>query len=302
MGHEACGTIHAVGSGVPPTTLSPGDTVAIEPGYSCRHCDRCKAGRYNLCPRMKFAADPGSGVHGTLSRYFVLPADFCYRIPHRSGSGLREAVLVEPLAVAVHAVRLAGVKPGDSIVVFGAGTVGVFTAAVAREFGARVVVSVDLLKERGEFARRVVGEDVGRVYIPNKDLDAEGNARRILQTHGLDTDGGVDVAIDASGAEASVQTAIYALRMGGTYVQAGMGKRKIEFPISEMCEKEITARGCFRYGPGDFKLGIQLASQGILGAKLGEFVTAVFPFERATEAWELAKTGKGVKTVIEGPK
>lgn len=300
MGHEASGTIHAVGSAV--TALSPGDTVAIEPGYPCRHCDRCKAGRYNLCPRMKFAADPGSGLHGTLTRYFLLPADFCYKIPDGSRIGLREAVLVEPLAVAVHAVRLAGVKPGDSVVVIGAGTVGVFTAAVAREFGARVVVSVDFLRERAEFARRVVGEDLGQVYIPDKDLDAEENAQRILQTHGLDADCGVDVAIDASGAEPSVQTAIYALRMGGTYVQAGMGKRKIEFPISELCEKEITVRGCFRYGPGDFKLGIQLASQGRLGAKLGEFVTAVFPFERATEAWELAKTGKGVKTVIEGPK
>lgn len=298
MGHEASGTIHAVGSAV--TTLSPGDTVAIEPGYPCRHCERCKAGRYNLCPRMKFAADPGSGLHGTLARYFLLPADFCYLIPEGSGIGVREAVLIEPLAVAVHAVRLAGVKPGDSVVVFGAGTVGVFAAAVAREFGARVAVSVDLLEERVQFARRVVGEDLGRVYIPDKDLDAEGNAQRILQANGLDDDGGADVAIDASGAEPSVQTAIYALRMGGTYVQAGMGKRKIEFPISEMCEKEITARRCFRYGPGDFKLAIQLA--GRLGAKLGEFVTAVFPFERATEAWELAKTGKGVKTVIEGPK
>ncbi|KAL4913661.1 chaperonin 10-like protein [Aspergillus aurantiobrunneus] len=301
MGHEAAGTIHAVGSAV--TTLVPGDPVAIEPGHPCRHCNPCKSGRYNLCPRMKFAADPGSGLHGTLTRFFKLPADFCYKIPADSGIGLREVVLVEPLSVAVHAVRLAGMKPGDSVVVFGAGTVGVFAAAVAREFGARVVVSVDVLEKRLEFARKVVGDDVSRTIVPDTALAPERNARRILTIPGLDldSDGGVDIVIDASGAESSVQTAIYALRMGGTYVQAGMGKRKIEFPIAEMCEKEITMRGCFRYGPGDFKLGIQLVSRGRVGARFAEFITAVFPFESASEAWETARSGKGIKTVIEGP-
>ncbi|KAL4965060.1 NAD(P)-dependent alcohol dehydrogenase [Aspergillus stella-maris] len=311
VGHEASGTIHAVGSAV--TSLAPGDMVAIEPGYSCRHCERCKAGTYNLCPQMKFAADPGSGFHGTLTKYFKVPADFCFKVPKTSGSavGLKEAVLIEPLAVATHAVRLANIKPGDTVIVFGAGTVGIFAAAVAREFGARVVVSVDINESRLEFAKKVVGDDVSRTYIPEKNVTPEENARRILTTHSEALDinfnagvgQGVDIAIDASGAPPSIQTAIYGLRMGGTYVQAGMGKRTIDFPIAEMCEKEITAKGCFRYGPGDFKLGISLATKpgGRLGQMMGEFVTSVFPFEKASAAWECAGRGEGVKTLIKGP-
>ncbi|RAK97675.1 NAD(P)-dependent alcohol dehydrogenase [Aspergillus ibericus CBS 121593] len=279
MGHEASGTIHAVGSAV--TSLVPGD--------------RCKAGRYNLCPAMKFAADPPV-VHGTLTKYFMLPADFCYKISENIG--LDEAVLLVPLAVGIHAVRLADVKPGQSVVVFGAGTVGLFCAAVAREFGASIVVSVDILESKLKFAKEFVGREAGRTAMPDVSLTVEENAARLARDHALGE--GADVVIDASGAEMSVQTAIFALRKGGTYVQAGMGKRKIEFPISEMCEKEIAAKGCYRYGPGDFDLGISLVGRGRLD--LSGLISNIFPFERATEAWEAARRGEGIKTLIEGPK
>ncbi|KAE8372501.1 chaperonin 10-like protein [Aspergillus bertholletiae] len=292
MGHEASGVIYAVGSDV--TTLVPGDRVAIEPGYPCRRCARCKLGRYNLCPKMKFAADPPY-THGTLTKYFKLPADFCYKIP--DSMSLSDAVLMEPLAVAVHAVRLADVKLGNRVIVFGAGTVGLFCAAVAREFGASVVVSVDVLENRLHFARDFIGP-IGRTAMPDLSLSSEENAERLIQTQELDE--GADVVIDASGAEASVQTGVFSLRMGGTYVQAGMGKRKIEFPISEMCEREIIAKGCFRYAAGDFDLGIHLVGQGRL--QLAGLVTKVFPFECAAQAWETASRGEGTKTLIEGPK
>lgn len=292
MGHEASGTIHAVGSAV--ETLVPGDKVAIEPGYPCRRCERCKIGLYNLCPKMKFAADPPKR-HGTLTKYFVLPADFCYKVPETIS--LAEAVLIEPLAVAVHTVRLADAKPGQRVVVFGAGTVGLFCAIVAREFGAAEVICVDIVDRKLRFAQEVVGDRVGRTAMPDLALSPEDNAERLLQQFNLGE--GADVAMDASGAELSMQTAVYVLRMGGTYVQTGMGKRKIEFPIAEMCEKEITAKGCYRYGSGDFALGIYLASQGRL--RLTEFITKIFPFEEAIEAWETAKRGEGTKTLIRGP-
>ena len=270
MGHEASGTIHAVGSAV--ISLIPGDTVAIEPGYPCRRCGSCKFGRYNLCPEMKFVASPPK-KHGTLTKYFLLPADFCCKVPENIS--LAEAVLMEPLAVAIHAVRLADVKPGNRVIVFGAGTVGLFCAAVAREFGAAAVVSVDILERKLDFAQGFVGTSVGRTAIPDPSVTPEENAQRLVHTQGFG--GGAD--IDASGAEASVQTAIYSLRMGGTYVQAGMGKRKIEFPISEMCEKEIAAKGCFRYGPGDFNLGIHFVGQGKI--KLSGLITKILRFELA---------------------
>ncbi|GAD99405.1 alcohol dehydrogenase [Paecilomyces variotii No. 5] len=291
MGHEASGVIHKVGSAV--TSLAPGDKVAIEPGYPCRRCGPCKSGRYNLCPEMKFAAAPPK-VHGTLTKYFLLPADFCYKIPDTLS--LTEAVLIEPLAVAVHTVRLADIKPGHRVIVYGAGTVGLLCAAVAREFGASQVISVDILESKLSFARKFIGESIGRTAMPDRSLSAEDNANLLVQN--LNLGEGANIAIDASGAEASMQAAIYVLRRGGTYVQAGMGKRKIEFPIAEMCEKEITAKGCFRYGPGDFDLAIHLATSKL---RLSEFVTKIVPFEQAPEAWETTKRGEGIKTLIKGP-
>lgn len=293
MGHEASGTIHAVGTAV--TSLRPGDKVSIEPGYPCRRCGHCKSGRYNLCPEMQFAASPPF-THGTLTKYFLLPEDFCYKLP--DSISLEEAVLMEPLAVAVHSVRLADIKPGQRVVIFGAGTVGLFCAAVAREFGAHLVVSVDLLQRKLDFARDFVGSSVGRTAMPDTTLTAEENATHLVEAHGLDN--GADIVIDASGAESSIQTGIHTLRSGGTFVQAGMGKREIKFPISEICEKELVMKGCFRYGPGDFDLSARLVTQGRI--KLQPLVTKILPFEMATEAWETTKRGEGIKTLIQGPR
>ncbi|OJJ31221.1 hypothetical protein ASPWEDRAFT_45182 [Aspergillus wentii DTO 134E9] len=303
MGHEASGIIHKVGEKV--TTLQPGDRVALEPGYPCRICPCCKRGRYNLCPSMMFAAVP-MRCHGTLTRFFKLPADYCYKIPEGT-MGLDEAVLLEPLAVAVHSVRQVGVKPGDKVVVFGAGTVGILCAAVAREFGARMIVSVDINEEKLEFARGIVVSDSTgyvdfRAFKPDSFMTSEDTALRLLEEHDpREEEGdipGFDVVIEATGAASCVRTGIHAIRVGGVFVQTGMGKRCMDFPIGAVAEKEIMLRGCFRYGPGDFKLGLQLVvAKKIL---VGRFITKVVPFEKAADAWETTMRGEGIKTVIRG--
>lgn len=114
MGHEASGTIYSVGSGV--TRVTVGDRVAIEPGTPCRICTACKDGKYNLCRQMRFAAAPGPpDTQGTLCKYFRIAEDFVYKVD--DGMSLQEAVLVEPTSVAVHAIKLADVRPGETVVV-----------------------------------------------------------------------------------------------------------------------------------------------------------------------------------------
>ena len=114
MGHEASGTIAAIGSGV--TSVAVGDRVAVEPGTPCRFCSACKRGTYNLCRQMRFAAAPGPpDTQGTLSKYFAIAEDFVYRVDERIS--LQEAVMIEPLSVGVHAVKLADVRPGETVVV-----------------------------------------------------------------------------------------------------------------------------------------------------------------------------------------
>lgn len=286
LGHESAGIISQVGSAV--TSLKVGDRVAMEPGISCRRCEPCKSGKYNLCENMAFAATPPND--GTLAKYYVLPEDFCYKLPERIS--LQEGALMEPLSVAVHIVRQAKVSPGQSVVVFGAGPVGLLCCAVATAFGASKVIAVDIQQPRLDFAKKYATTST---FLPAK-APATENAERLRQENDLGT--GADVAIDASGAEPSVHTGIHVLRNGGTYVQGGMGRSEIQFPIMAACAKELTLRGSFRYGSGDYKLAVDLVSSGRVDVK--SLITGTVKFEQAEQAFKEVKAGQGIKTLIAG--
>lgn len=288
MGHEASGVVYAVGSAV--THLKPGDSVAIEPGMPCRSCDRCKEGLYNLCPDMKFAACPPE-TPGCLSKYFKIPADFCYKLPQ--GVSLQEAVLAEPLAVAAHAVRMIGVKPGQNLVVFGSGTIGLVCGAVARIFGAKKVIAVDILDHKLEFARSF---NKAATFKPDLSASPEENAARMIRENDLGL--GADAVIEATGAESSIITAVHVLRPGGSFVQTGLGKPVINFPILTMSEKELHMHGAFRYNQGDFKVAMDVLESGNLALK--SLISNIFDFEQATDAWEATKQGRGIKNMIRG--
>lgn len=293
LGHESSGIVLKVGSEV--TTLKEGDQVAMEPGIPCRRCPRCKEGRYNLCPDMAFAATPPHD--GTLAKYYILPEDFCYKLPE--GVSLEEGALIEPLSVAVHVTRQGGVRPGDSVVVFGAGPVGLLCAMVARAaFGAGKVIVVDIQKPRLEFAQKYA--KITGTFEPDTKANAMENAQRLIKENVLEGSRGADVVIDASGAEPSVQTGIHVLRTGGTYVQGGMGQDEITFPIMLACTKELNVKGSFRYGPGDYKMAVELLAERKISVK--ELVTGKVSFQDAEQAFKDVKAGKGIKILIEGVK
>ncbi|THV45756.1 hypothetical protein BGAL_0454g00120 [Botrytis galanthina] len=287
LGHESAGTIVSIGSAV--KTLKVGDRIALEPGYPCRRCPACLSGHYNLCPEMHFAATPP--IDGTLTGFYSSPADFCYKLPEHVS--LQEGALLEPLAVAVHICKQAVITPGQSVVVMGAGPVGLLCMAVARAYGASVVVAADIQPSRLEFAKSFAAT---HTFTPQRVSAAE-NAATLKSEVGLPE--GADVVIDASGAEPSIQTSINVVRRGGTYVQGGMGKADINFPIMELCTKEITAKGSFRYGSGDYTLALQLVSTGKVDVK--KLITGEVQFEDAEEAFKSVKEGKGIKVLIKGP-
>lgn len=311
LGHESSGIVHSIGSDV--TTIKEGDKVAMEPGIPCRRCPRCKEGRYNLCPEMAFAATPP--YDGTLARYYRLPEDFCVKL--NKDMSMEEGALVEPAAVAVHVSKQAGVKPGDSVLIFGAGPVGLLCCAVSRAFGAGKVISVDINEERLAFAKNYAATHVFR----SQQESAEDSAKRLVDECELGA--GADVVIDASGAAICIQTGIHALRTGGTYCQAGMvrsaldliplwldqflyidmrkqGAADVTFPIMTMCAKELNVKGSFRYGSGDYQLAVDLISSGRV--KVKELISKKVAFEDAEEAFRDVKAGKGIKILIEGPK
>ena len=290
LGHEASGVVASIGSAV--TKVKVGDRVAIEPGFPCRHCSFCLAGKYNLCPDMTFAAAPGPGdvVHGTLATFFRLPADLCYKLPDHLG--LDEGVIFEPLAVAVHGLRLVKLKPGQDVLVLGAGPVGLLACAVARDFGAGRIIVVDVNKDRLAFAENELSVST---YRFNTAMSVAENAANLATEH--DFQEGVDVIVEATGVESCVQTGIELIKGGGSYVQVGLGKKMVQFPLVVMSEKEITVRGCFRYGPGDFTLASSLVSKGKIPLK--SFISKIFPFRQAPDAWEAARKGEGIKMLIQ---
>lgn len=238
---------------------------------------------------MKFAATPPFG--GTLTGFYTSASDFCYKLP--SHVSLQEGALLEPLAVAVHIVKQAEIKPGQSVVVMGAGPVGLLCCAVAKAFGAGVVVSVDIQPQRLEFAKSYAAT---HTFTPSR-VSAEENAASLLESIGLPA--GTDAVIDASGAEPSIQTSIHTVRRGGVYVQGGMGKPDITFPIMELCTKEVTCKGSFRYGSGDYALALEFVSQGRVDVK--PLITRTVEFKDAEQAFKDVKKGEGIKVLIKGP-
>lgn len=290
LGHESAGTVVSAGNEV--SDLKVGDRVALEPGYPCRRCVQCLGGFYNLCPDMKFAATPP--YDGTLAGFWKAPSDFCYKLPDHVS--LQEGALIEPLAVAVHIVgKQARVKPGQSVVVMGAGPVGLLCCAVAKAYGATKVVSVDIVDSKLAFAADFAATHTYK----SQRVSSEENARNIIETAGLAANGGADVVIDASGAEPSIQASLHVVRNGGTYVQGGMGKSDITFPIMALAIKEVTVRGSFRYGSGDYRLAIELVASGKVDVK--KLISQTVPFESAEEAFKKVKTGEVIKILIAGP-
>lgn len=290
MGHEASGIVHEIGSAV--SSLKIGDRVAIEPGQPCRRCKNCKTGRYNLCPTMRFAADPPYS-HGALTKYFKMPEDYCYKLP--DSMGLSEGVLVEPLAVAVHVARLADIKAGQNVVIFGAGTVGLLCAAVAKAMGAKKIISVDINEPRLSFAWNFASTGTFRSLHEDS---ADSIAQNIISNHGLEA--GADVVLEATGVGICVEAGIYVAKRGGTYIQAGLGKSKVQFPIVSLSEKEINMKGCFRYHAGDYELAMHFLESGKISVK--GLISSEVSFERATSAWEKTKRGEGIKNLIRGPR
>lgn len=238
---------------------------------------------------MKFAATPP--YNGTLTGFYEAPEDFCYKLP--DNVSLQEGALIEPLAVAVHIVRQAGIVPGQSVVVMGAGPVGLLCCAVAKCFGASKIVAVDIQQNRLDFAAEFAAT---HTFMPAR-VAAEENAAKLIEAAALGD--GADAIIDASGAEPSIQCSIHAVRNGGTYVQGGMGKPDITFPIMTMCIKEMTMKGSFRYGSGDYKLAVELVASGKVDVK--KLISRTVKFEEAEEAFKDVKAGKGIKILIAGP-
>ena len=187
----------------------------------------------------------------------------------------------------MHCARLANIEFGTSVLVLGAGPIGILCGVVARAFGVCIVAVIDIIDARLEFARSYA---VTATY-KMEPVSPEESALQIMAA--ADIDQGADVVIDATGAQVFTSTGIYAMKKGGAFAQAGLGAPSIQFPVAQLCSKEGVYRGSFRYGPGDHKTAIELMTQQRVTLK--ELIAHRYAFTEAEIAFEHSRVWSSVK-------
>ncbi|RMY67774.1 hypothetical protein D0863_07576 [Hortaea werneckii] len=300
LGHESSGTVVECGDKV--KNVKVGQRVAIEPGVPCRRCDYCRNGEYNLCPDTIFAAAQSKTPpwDGTLAKYYTVASDFVYPIPDHMT--LEEGAMVEPTAVAVQISKTAEVKANQTIVVFGCGPIGVLCQAVAKAYGAKKVIGVDVVQSRLEFAKSFGADGTYLPPKPEQGTDPVQHSEKVAELikKEFDLGEGPDVVIEATGAEPCIQAGVNLTKKGGIYCQAGMGKENVVFPITTACIRALTIKGSIRYTTGVYPAAVDLVASGKVDVK--RLITNRFKFEEAEKAFELVKSGRSdvLKVVIEG--
>lgn len=296
MGHESAGVISKVGKAV--TDFKAGDRVAIEPGVPSRFSDEYKSGHYNLCPCMCFAATPApEGVPnppGTLCKYYKCPEDFLVKLPETVS--LELGALVEPLSVGVHASKLADVKFGDDVVVYGAGPVGLLAASVATLFGASSVTVVDIFDSKLQTAI-----DIGAA-TQTFNSKSEGDDSKLIEKIGKVP----TVVLECTGAEPCINSGVKVLKAGGRFVQIGNAPAPVKFPITELASKELTLFGSFRYSYNDYKTSVALLEKNYRSGNptidYEKLITHRFSFKDGIKAYETVAAGSNcIKCIIDGP-
>lgn len=262
LGHEAAGTVIALGSGV--NHIAVGDIVALEPGIPCMKCDHCRGGAYNLCAAVRFFATPP--VNGALQEYVAHPAEWVYPAP--DGVSAELASMAEPLSVGIHATRLADLRSGQKVLVFGAGIIGICAMIAAYEAGASEVAVVDIQDDRLHRAKQLGASEI----INNK----TGEPRQQYY----------DVTFECTGAPVCAEAAIKATRSGGNVVMIGMGPDdRVHLPLLDAICREIHIHGSFRYR------NTYPAALGMIASRrelFSQLITHRFNIDEAEQAFHTA--------------
>ncbi len=283
LGHECGGTVMKTGKSV--ENLKEGDKVALEPGIPCGECYFCRHGEYNLCPDVVFLATPP--YHGCFSNYIAYPANMAFRLPE--GVSTVAGALVEPLSVGLHACNQGGVTLGSSVVILGAGCIGLMTLLAAKAYGATDITVVDVLDIRLEKALELGATRV----INGKDKDAA------AEIDALTGGWGADVVIETAGSSFTVRQSAYIVRRGGTIVLVGMvPEDSFEFCFSKIMAKEATIKTVFRYR-NLYPVAIEAIRKGLIDPE--PVASHFFPFSDIKNAFETNIVSKSevVKIVID---
>ena len=284
LGHESAGEVVEAGDAV--EGFAPGDRVTLEPGVPCRRCAHCRRGDYHLCESVTFMATPPHD--GAFAEYVAWPADFVYSLPE--SVSLREGALCEPLSVGIHACRRGGVGTGDTVLVTGAGPIGLLAMEAARAAGATDVLVTDVVADKLSFAADRGADRV--VDVTEEDLAAAVGE----YTGGV----GADVVIEASGAAPSIRSTLDGVRRGGTVVLVGLASEdEIPLDVVDVIDNEVDVHGSFRY-ENTYPAAVDLLADGTVDVDgLIDFEEPLDGIEDAFRRSMRPETVKGMISVDE---
>ena len=282
LGHECAGTITEIGDEV--NGLKVGDRVALEPGITCGQCEFCKSGKYNLCPDVEFLATPP--YDGCLVNYLEFPANMCFKLPDNIST--KEGALVEPLAVGIHSAAQGDVKLGDTVVILGAGCIGLVTLLACKAYGASNITVVDVMQKRLDYAKKLGASNV--INAMEEDVDAM--IEKIYE--GV----GADVVIETAGNKVTIKQTSYFAKRGGRIVLVGLAPEEIvDFNFAKVMNKELSIASVFRYR-NIYSKAINAIAEGTID--ISGIVSHEFDFAEAKKAFDFVINNKNdvVKAVI----
>jgi L-iditol 2-dehydrogenase len=260
MGHEAAGAVVETGANV--TGFKPGDRVTFDSTVYCGECEYCRKGEVNLCDNRQVVGVSCEDYrrNGAFAEYIAVPQRILYHLP--DALSFPEAAMLEAVSVALHAVRLAELKGGETVLVIGAGMIGLLTLQATRALGASRVIVTDVDETRLKLAREMGADET---------LLSGANATENLNA---------DAAFEAVGRSETIATAIDGVRKGGTVVLIGNITPQVTLPLQKVVSRQIRLQGTAA-SSGEYPQAIELMTSGKIRVK--PLITAVAALEEGPQ-------------------
>jgi L-iditol 2-dehydrogenase len=262
MGHEAAGVVTAAGPGV--SNFKPGDRVTFDSTVYCGECEFCRKGEINLCNnRQVIGVSCGDYRRaGAFAEYVVVPQRIVYHLP--DALEFQEAAMLEAVSVALHGVRVSEMKGGETVLVIGAGMIGLLTLQAARAAGASRVLVADIDQSRLKRAEGVGADET--LLLSGSELVQE----ILRRTSGR----GVDLVLEAVGREETISASIASVRKGGTVTLIGNISPQVKIPLQVVVSRQIRLQGSCA-SSGEYPQAMELLANGQIQVK--QLITAVAP-------------------------